>query len=211
VGKPESTMTFEERVSRLEARQELHDLVCKYAIAIDARDLNMIVDLYVDDIRVGESRGRLALAAQFDKSLRQFTASSHQITGQVVEFIDSDNALGIVACRVEHEVAADWVTAVIHYHDKYQRRAGRWYLRGRVQARLYATASSDPPVGEAKIRWPGTEPMAGNFHEAYPSWAKFWETGQPSGEPAPDVSKNFVSRLRRGRALPRPPPYMFHK
>jgi len=143
--------------------------------------------------------------------LRQFTASSHQIAGQVVELTDADNALGIVICRVEHEVAADWVTAVIHYHDKYQRRAGRWYLRGRGQARLYATASSAPPVGDAKIRWPGTEPMAGNFYGSYPSWTAFWETGQLGSEPEPDASKHFVSRLRRGRTLPQPPPYMFHK
>src|SRR3546814_856847 len=160
------------RIDRLESAEAIRQIVHGYGFAVDARDLDAIVALYVDDVRVGQSQGRVALRAVFDESLRQFTASAHHITNHLIEFLGADDAIGLVGCRCEHEVGDHWVTASLTYHDRYVRRAGTWLLRGRTQTRLYATAHDDPPIGAAKERWPGTEPADSGYNDALPAWTE---------------------------------------
>lgn len=205
-------MTLEDladRLDRIESTEAIRQLAYGYALAVDARDLDSVVALYVDDIRVGEGQsGRDALRATFDASLRQFTASAHHVTNHLIEFLGPDDATGLVSCRVEHEVGADWVTASLLYHDRYVRRDGRWLIRGRVQTRLYATAHDDPPVGPNRLRWPGGEPADTGFHATLPAWSAFWDGGTlPTREGV--GTKGLVTRLRGGTKLPSPPRYLF--
>jgi ketosteroid isomerase-like protein len=196
------------RIERLEAVEAIRQLAYGYALAVDARDLHALVGLYVEDVRVGGGlQGRAELRAVFDRALRQFTTSTHHVTNHLIEFLDLDDAIGLVACRIEHEVDSHWVTASLLYHDRYVRRGGEWLFRGRVQARLYATAEGDPPTGPSKIRWPGAEPAESGFYESLPPWAQFWAgTDVPwDGEGA----SRLVSRLKRGTGLPKPPQYLF--
>lgn len=196
------------RLDRMESTDALRQLAFTYALAVDARDLDLLVSLYVDDVRTADGPGRGALKAVFDQSLRQFTTSSHLVSNHLIEFIDADNALGLVSCRIEHEVGPEWVTMVSLYHDRYERRAGRWYFRGRIPARLYATAEADVPLGDNKLRWPGATPIAGNFHDSLPSWHAFWG----KGDAAPveiDGRERPVTRLRGTPKLPPAPPFFF--
>lgn len=200
---------IEARIARLEAIEAIRQLVQGYGLALDARDVDAIVGLYVDNVRVGGGKqGREALKNVFNPVLRQFTSSAHLMMNHVYEFLGPDDAIGLVLARVEHEVGDKWVTGLLLYHDRYTRRNGRWYFRGRMQTRLYMTSHDDPPLGDLKIRWPGSEPSDGAYYEALPSWDDFW-AGAP-GEPADeDVADHLVSRLRRSIALPPPPNYTF--
>jgi hypothetical protein len=50
------------RTERIEAIDEIRQLASKYALAIDMRDLDAIVGLYIDDVKVTkEEKGRQAL------------------------------------------------------------------------------------------------------------------------------------------------------
>ncbi|RSU17188.1 nuclear transport factor 2 family protein [Sphingomonas koreensis] len=197
------------RLGRIEAIEAIRQLAFGYALCVDARDLDALVSLYVDDVRVGEGKqGRPALRETFDAALRQFTTSAHHVTNHLIELLGPDDAIGLVSCRIEHEVGPDWVTASLLYHDRYARRNGIWLFRGRVQARLYATAQDDPRVGPAKMRWPGAPVAETGFYDPWPSWAEYWDGGTRTawnGEGA-DL---LVSRLRRGTRLPPPPRYIF--
>lgn len=198
-----------ERIDRIESFEAIRQLAYGYALAVDARDLDAVVALYVDDIRVGQGRsGRAALRETFDASLRQFTASAHHVTNHLIEFLGPDDATGLVSCRIEHEVGDQWVTASLLYHDRYARRNGRWLIRGRVQTRLYATAHDDPPIGPNRLRWPGGEPVDTGFHATLPAWSAFWgEAPLPSREG--EGTEGLVTRLRGGTKLPSPPTYLF--
>jgi ketosteroid isomerase-like protein len=204
-----SEHSLSERLDRLESIEGIRQLAYGYALAVDARDIDAVVALYVDDIRVGGGRqGRAALRAVFDASLRQFTASAHHVTNHLMEFLGPDDAIGLVSCRIEHEVDGSWVTASLLYHDRYVRRGGIWLIRGRVQTRLYATAHDDPPVGPKKVRWPGAQPMESGFHDALPAWAEFWNDREMPPREMEGTQK-LVTRLRRGTGLPPPPAYIF--
>lgn len=203
------TESITTRLDRIEAIEAIRQLAFGYALCVDARDLDALVALYIEDIRVGEGRqGRAALRDTFDAALRQFTTSAHHVTNHLIEFLGPDDAIGLVNCRIEHEVGTDWVTASLLYHDRYARRDGVWLFRGRVQTRLYATAHDDPPLGSAKVRWPLSAAMESGFYDPLPSWEEFW-----NGDEGPtwggEGASTLVSRLRRGTRLPPPPHYIF--
>jgi hypothetical protein len=55
-------MSIEKRLDRLESLDEIRQLAAKYSVTLDMRDLDMHVNLFVPDVRVGkEGAGRQAL------------------------------------------------------------------------------------------------------------------------------------------------------
>jgi ketosteroid isomerase-like protein len=196
------------RIDRLESLDAIRQLTSKYALAIDVRDLDAVVSLYVADIKVGPAaQGREALKDVFDRVLRGFTTTSHQVQNHVIHLEDPDHGQGLVTCRCEHEVPTPegpkWVIVQNLYHDRYERIDGHWYFRARVQNRLYGTAVDDPPVGPLKDRWPAAEPAPAPFHAPFDSWREFWGEQPPAEGLAPwTAESNFVTRLRRSSKLP---------
>jgi len=195
------------RIDRLESLDQIRQLPAKYALALDMRDADAWVSLFPPDVRVGDGlTGRAALRAWFDRVHReQFTGTSHHIGGHIIEFIDRDNAQGIVYSKNEHETGPEWVIMQMMYFDRYVRVDGRWYFRRRVPLYWYATDLNKPPIGDDKMRWPGREAYEGTFHDLFPSWKEFWERGpqpdRPVAEPAP--FDKFIETMRRGQAIPR--------
>ena len=56
-----SLENLQARIERLEALDEIRQLAAKYAVALDTRDLDALVNLFVDDVGVpGKQRGRAA-------------------------------------------------------------------------------------------------------------------------------------------------------
>jgi ketosteroid isomerase-like protein len=196
------------RIDRLESLDAIRQLASKYALAIDVRDLDAVVSLYVPEVKVGpQAQGRAALKEVFDRVLRGFTTTSHQVQNHVIDFEDADHAQGLVTCRCEHEVETTgrlkWVIVQNLYHDRYERIEGHWYFRARVQNRLYGTVLDDPPVGPLKDRWPGADAAQAPFHAPFDSWREFWGEQPPAqGLASWTPESSFVTRLRRSPKLP---------
>lgn len=195
------------RIDRLESLDAIRQLPAKYALALDMRDMEAMVSLFPADVRVGkDASGRQALRAYMDRTLRSpFTGTSHHIGGHVIEFDDADHAHGIVYSKNEHETGDEWVIMQMMYVDDYVRTDGRWFFARRLPLYWYATDLNKPPIGENKMRWPGTDWVEGNFHKLFPSYAEFWardgDPGGPVAEPAP--LEQFLSTMRRGAAAPK--------
>ncbi len=199
--------SLEARIDRLESLDAIRQLPAKYALALDMRDMDAMVSLFPDDVRVGkDSTGRAALRAYMDRTLRSpFTGTSHHIGGHVIEFDDADHAHGVVYSKNEHETGDEWVIMQMMYVDDYVRIHGRWYFQRRLPLYWYATDLNKPPIGDNKMRWPGTDWVEGNFHKLFPSYAEFWardgDHGGPVAEPAP--LDQFLTTMRRGAAAPK--------
>lgn len=204
--------SLEARIDRLESLDAIRQLPAKYALALDMRDMDAMVSLFPDDVRVGkDASGRLALRAYMDRTLRSpFTGTSHHIGGHVIEFDDADHAHGVVYSKNEHETpveggADEWVIMQMMYVDDYVRADGRWFFARRLPLYWYATDLNKPPVGDNKMRWPGTDWSEGNFHKLFPSYGEFWaregDHGGPVAEPAP--LDKFLETMRRGAAAPK--------
>jgi len=208
--------TLEERIDRLESLDQIRQLPAKYALTLDMRDIDAMVSLFEPDVRVGrDASGRQALRAYMDRTLRSpFTGTSHHIGGHIIEFDDPDHAHGVVYSKNEHETpveggGGEWIIMQMMYVDDYVRAAGpdgpRWYFARRLPLYWYATDLNKPPMGENKMRWPGTEWVEGNFHKLFPSFAEFWaregDHGGPVPEPAP--LDRFLETMRRGASAPK--------
>ena len=204
--------TLEARIDRLESLDAIRQLPAKYALTLDMRDIDAMVSLFPADVRVGrDASGRAALRAYMDRTLRSpFTGTSHHIGGHVIEFSDPDHATGIVYSKNEHETLVEngpdeWVIMQMMYADDYVRADGRWYFARRLPLYWYATDLNAPPVGDRKMRWPGTEWTEGNFHKLFPSFAAYWaregDHGGPVAEPA-SLDK-FLETMRGGQAAPK--------
>ena len=64
-------MSTEQRLDRLESLDEIRQLAAKYSVTLDMRDLDMHVNLFVPDVRVGKNgEGRQALKAWADSTFR---------------------------------------------------------------------------------------------------------------------------------------------
>jgi uncharacterized protein (TIGR02246 family) len=198
--------SLEARIDRLESLDAIRQLPAKYALALDMRDMDAMVSLFPDDVRVGkDSTGRAALRAYMDRTLRSpFTGTSHHIGGHVIEFDDADHAHGVVYSKNEHETGDEWVIMQMMYVDDYVRIHGRWYFQRRLPLYWYATDLNKPPIGDNKMRWPGREPYAGGYHDYFPSWKEFWARGGDSDEPVPAPAPvgEFLKRMRGSAAAP---------
>ena len=204
--------SLEQRVDRLESIEEIRQLVAKYSLSLDMRDLDAHVNLFAPDIRVSKDKvGRGHLKRWLDDTLRlQFTGTSHHTGNHIIEFDDADHAHGIVYSRNEHETASDggdeWVIMQMLYWDNYQRIDGRWVFRRRFPCYWYATDLNKPPVGDDKMRWPDRDQYAGAWHEIFPSWQRFWDNPPASDEPevaAPAPLGQFLDTMRGDGPFPR--------
>lgn len=195
------------RIDRLESLEQIRQLPARYALALDMRDMDALVGLFVADVQVGrDARGREALRAYLDQTMRsQFDGTSHHVGGHVIEFEDPDNARGVVYSKNEHETGGEWVIMQMMYLDDYRRDGGRWYFRRRLPLYWYATDLNKPPIGNRKMRWPGREPYDGGFHRLFPSWEAFWQRkGAPEGPvPEPASFDSYIKTMRGDAEAPK--------
>lgn len=150
------------RLEAAEARLAIGQLVARYALALDARDIDTMVGLFVADVDAGGDWGvgRDALKAYFSSpgSLAGFYRSSHQVAGHVIELTGAERARGVVHCRAEHESGSRWGIMVMNYQDDYERHDGRWYFRRRRLQPLYACDIAERPCdGDVSRGWEDPE------------------------------------------------------
>ena len=173
------TQSLEERIDRLESAEALRQLASRYAFAVDTRNLDDLVALFVEDVRVGrDSSGREALKEWFGGILSGFRTSVHLVGNHVIDFEDADHARGVVYCHDERHVGDEWMMGQLQYWDTYQRRDGKWYFLRRRPMSWYAADVLTRPnealaAGQGGV---GSAMTVGALPDAWPSWEKFWKS-----------------------------------
>ena len=142
-------------IERVVARDEIRQLVARYAVAMDARDLDGVVALFVDDVRVGGGRqGRAALRDDLAHALRDMPLTILNVGTHLIEVDDADHARGVVYCRGELQLGDAWVVQMIQYRDRYERRDGAWLFARRQHLLWYGREVGTSPLGLPPARWP---------------------------------------------------------
>lgn len=205
----ETQNNLEQRIDKLESIEAIRQLAGKYSLSLDMRDIDAHVGLFVPDVRVGGGKsGRAHLKAWVDSTLRdQFTGTSHHLGQHIIEFVDSDHAVGVVYSKNEHETGREWVIMQMLYWDDYERVDGVWYFRRRLPCYWYASDLNSVPTGDMKMRWPGREPYTGTFHDLFPSWQAFWQN-RPLDDTLPEVAvpapiEQFLRTMRGDTPAPK--------
>jgi SnoaL-like domain len=172
----------EQRLDRLESIAEIRQLVARYALAVDTRDLDALVGLFAPGVRVGRDQaGREALKAWFGPILGQMRVSIHVVGNHIIEFSDPDHAAGIVYCHDELERPATqrWDVGQLQYRDDYVRAGGEWCFGRRRFSRWYLVdVLSRPSHGAGVDSGRGQLPTT-LLPDAYPSWQAYWTHHEP--------------------------------
>jgi ketosteroid isomerase-like protein len=166
-----------ERVDRIESLAEINQLAFRYALAVDSRDLSALCDLFVPDVVVDRhNSGRTALRAWFADILKAFGASVHFVGNHIVDFVDADQATGVVYTRdqLERRDTGGWDVGEIQYWDRYRRIDGRWYFVGRKFHRVYIVDALTRPSHGAGVNDGSGQLPARQIPDAHPSWGRFW-------------------------------------
>jgi ketosteroid isomerase-like protein len=167
----------EARLERLEAIEAIRDITARYPIALDARDLDALVALFVEDVKASPDaeRGREPLKEHYERLCRGWGYTVHQVFQQVIDFESSDKAMGHVYCRAEHDINGEFVVAMLRYLDRYERRDGHWYFRWRRTPMWYVTEVRDGPIGDLRIQWPDRPPAAAELPDAFETYRRFYD------------------------------------
>lgn len=153
------------------ARDEIRQLVARYAVEMDARDFDAVAALFVEDVRVGfDQRGRATLATFFADAVRHIPITILNVGTHLIELDDADHARGVVYCRAELQIDDRWVVQAIQYRDGYERRDGVWLFAKRQHLLWYGREVGTSPVGLPPADWPEHDTGWGE-PEAWPAWS----------------------------------------
>ena len=175
--------TVEQRLDRMESLAEIRQLPYRYALAVDSRDMDGLVDLFVPDVRVGADEvGRDALKRWFTESLRKFRATVHFVGNHTVDFADADHAHGIVYCHdeLERPEIGEWHIGKLQYRDTYVRVDGEWCFQRRKFYRWYLVDALARPARGADAN--GESGLQTHLlPDGFETWAPFWATVDQTG------------------------------
>lgn len=163
-------------IDRLVARDELRQLVYRYALAIDSRDIDALVNLFVDDVQVGRDIfGREALRDNFEAQLREVGITILFVGNHIIDFQDDDHATGVVYCKNETAIGDRWIHQAIQYRDTYERRDGAWLFVRRRHLLWYGSDVGQNPLELPPAEWPTSQVGTGTIPQSWDTWQAFWK------------------------------------
>lgn len=161
----------------MESLADIRQLPYRYALALDSRDMDALVDLFVPDVRVGrDETGRAALARWFTVTMSRMKTSVHFVGNHIIDFDDADHAEGIVYCRdeLERPETGEWEIGMLQYWDSYVRVEGDWCFQRRRFHRWYIVDALTRPAHGAGVNTGHENLSTHQLPEAFASWDRFW-------------------------------------
>jgi ketosteroid isomerase-like protein len=171
----------EARLRRLEDRQELTDLVTRYSMCVDDRDIDGIVGLFTEDASMGHADGATqgsgpdGIRDYYESKLIHFGHCYHYAHNQLVEFDTDDTAHGVVNAHAEMVIDGEFLVAALRYVDLYERVEGAWRFKQRRSSFWYVMRPDEMAEGMAgpnRKRWPAP-PSPGELPESVPAYQAF--------------------------------------
>lgn len=150
------------RIQGLLDREEVRDLVARYAFCVDDHDLNALETMFHPDA-VFDRDGHVAsgwpeVAAMLDASMRGFRRMVHTPHAVLVESTAPDEAVGISSGHAELVTSQGVLLAAYRYSDRYARHGERWVFSRREVRFLYAVSATDYAAAlpeTDRVRFPG--------------------------------------------------------
>lgn len=174
--------SLEERIRALEDRAELRELVARYGVAVDDRDIDALSALFTPDAifrsvdGVMSALGREAVMQQFRGRFAALKATNHIAHDQILELGPGpDDATGLVSSHAEVCRNGRVLIAALRYRDRYRRHEGRWRFAERALSFLYylpVEEYAEGLAGRLRMRAYGDRRPA-DYPESLPSWRRY--------------------------------------
>lgn len=161
-------------LDQLLAYEQIRQLASRYALAVNMRDLDALVELFVDDVFASEGRfGRAALADVFRPHFSASAVDVLEVTTHVINLLDPDRATGTVYSRCEMGTPGRWARQSIAYEDRYERRDATWYFVRRNHLLFYGLDEDERPLDQPAAEWPRSPVGVGTVPFDWPTWQEF--------------------------------------
>jgi hypothetical protein len=168
-------MDILERLDRVESELALRALPARYALFVDSRDIDQLVELFSESVDMGGyGTGPDGVRAAFTAMLATFYRSVHFTGGHAIDFQDADHADGWLYSRAEHETGSGWQVMDVCYRDSYVREAGRWLFAKRRLQHWYCADVLERPSGPRWVDFDPTGRHLARLPQIWPTWATFW-------------------------------------
>ena len=177
------------RVEKLEARNNISELVSSYAVACDEHDIPRLGKLFTEDAIFGSpsgimtASGREPIIKMFVDMLSIRGPGYHWTHDHFIEFSgeNPDQAFGRVYSHAETSPHGKVSLAAMKYDDNYQKVDGRWLFSKRVIQFLYyvpADLYMQGLVTKNRLYADG-EQLPADFPESLPAWQEFESIYKP--------------------------------
>ena len=180
-----ATDGLSERVARLEAQEEIRDLVARYGMAVDDRDVDGLADMFTSDAKFAladgmvANQGRQAVIDFYSGRMAAFGATYHYPHSHVIE-LDADrpgHATGMVNAHAELALDGRTLVTALRYFDEYRVENGRWCFVERRVAMIYYMDMAELADGglcdSDRKRYFGTVGPA-ELPESLDTWKRFF-------------------------------------
>ena len=146
-----SNEDLEHRIRRLEDRTEIGELIARYGLVMDNRDIDGMRRLFTADVVIRSRDGVMkvqGLEAAVDLFRGRFEVlgpSNHFSHDRIIDFDDGnpDRAKGIVLSHAEMHRKGVPMLAAIRYHDVYAREGRGWRFAERTLSFMYYVATRE--------------------------------------------------------------------
>lgn len=175
------SLDIETRLARLEARHEISELVTRYAIACDERDLDLLASLFTKDAVFDTPNGsmraetREGISAMFEQVLAVRGPGFHWTHDHIIRFTGDDRAAGTIFGHAETTPNGNHSLAALKYEDEYRIEDGAWRIAHRaIRFFYYVPAAGYPGALTQTDRVVlGAKRVDADIPEPLPSYAGF--------------------------------------
>lgn len=179
-------LTLEQRVRRLEDRAEIGELVTRYGLVMDDRDVDAMPALFTPDVHIRsadgvmDARGLDAAVAMFRGRFEVLGPSNHFTHDRLVSFDsgDPDRATGLVLSHAEMQRRKQPMIAAIRYRDAYRRWDGQWRFAARELSFMYYVPTAEyldafgPGLDRRMRAYDHAVPA--DWPERLPTWRRYY-------------------------------------
>lgn len=138
-------LSAEQRLQRLEDREEIQELGILYGFVMDERDEPGIRQIFTEDAQLRSQDGVFAatgmeeIVTTYLGRFAQLGPTNHFSHGHVVRFDDADPdvARGLLAGHAEVARNGVAMQVALRYKDEYRRDGGRWKFASRLMSYMY--------------------------------------------------------------------------
>ena len=184
-----ASRTLEQRLQELESRTAIAELIARYGLVMDNRDMAGMPGLFTNDVRIRsgdgvmDCRGREAAIELFRGRFKVLGPSNHFTHDRIITFDANDpaHATGIVLSHAEMNRLGQPMLTAIRYHDDYRMEDGTWRFAARELHMFYYVPTAQyleafSPAGLATRNRAYGTPTPADWPESLPSWREFYGT-----------------------------------